>query len=81
MMKMYSKDGIEMMEIAALEKVGSDLIVRGRILQSMPATLYVRPEEVWEAMRLMSWGVAISLLSSILKGFWRSARRLQMKTR
>jgi hypothetical protein len=70
-MKMYSKDGVEMMDIYSLEKVGSNLVLQGRILQSMSATIYLRPEEVLKAMKLLTWPVVLSLPIIIVKGFWR----------
>jgi len=69
-MKMYSKDGVEMMVIYSLEKEGSDLVTKGKMLRSMPATIYIRPEEVWRGLKLLSWRVIFCLPKMLLKGFW-----------
>lgn len=79
-MKMYSRDGIEMMEICSLEKVGSNLVVKGKLLRSMPATIYLKPEEVLKALKLLSWRVALSLPIIIVKGLWLALRSKKGKT-
>jgi hypothetical protein len=76
-MKLRSKDGIEMMDVASLQRVGDVLVVKGKIMRSMPATIHLRPEDLWQAFSLFSWPLLLSLPWLMLKGLVRSrqARR------
>jgi hypothetical protein len=73
-MKLVSKDGAEMMDIRSLEREGDVLVVRGKIMRSMPATIHLRPEDLWGAFTLFSWPVLLRLPYLMLKGFIRSRR-------
>jgi hypothetical protein len=76
-MKLRSKDGVEMMDVASLQRVGDVLVVKGKIMRSMPATIHLRPEDLWQAFSLFSWPLLLSLPWLMLKGLVRSrqARR------
>jgi hypothetical protein len=76
-MKLMNKDGIEMMDVASLQRVGDVLVVKGKIMRSMPATIHLRPEDLWQAFSLFSWPLLLSLPWLMLKGLMRSrqARR------
>jgi hypothetical protein len=76
-MKLMSKDGIEMMDVASLERVGDVLVVKGKIMRAMPATIHLRPEDLWQAFSLFRWPLLLWLPWLILKGLRRSrqARR------
>jgi hypothetical protein len=71
-MKLMSKDGVEMMDIRSLERDGDVLIVKGKIMKSMPATIHVRPEDLWEAFSLFTWPLLLRLPGLMFKGFKRS---------
>lgn len=73
-MKMYSKDGTEMMDISWVDREGSDLVVKGKMLKSMPATIYIKPKEIWQAKSLLKWHVVFYMPIIILKGFWSSIK-------
>jgi hypothetical protein len=68
-MKLVSKDGVEMMEIRSLERQGDVLVVKGKIMRSMPATIHLRPEDLWQAFSLFSWPVLMRLPLLMYKGF------------
>ena len=53
-MKLYLKDGSLMLAVSSLERAGADLALKGKITGTMPATLYIKPEEIWEARKLLS---------------------------
>ncbi len=67
---MFSKDGIEMMVINSLANDGCNLIVKGKMMRSMPATIYLRPEEMVKALKLLSWRVVLIIPVMIVKGLW-----------
>ena len=76
-MKLMSRDGIEMMDVTSLQRVGDVLVVKGKIMRSMPATIHLRPEDLWQAFSLFSWPLLLWLPWLMLKGLMRSrqARR------
>jgi hypothetical protein len=76
-MKLMSKDGTEMMDIRSLEREGEVLVVKGKIMRSMPATIHLRPEDLWQAFALFSWPLLLRLPYLMLKGFRRSRRARQ----
>jgi hypothetical protein len=71
-MKLMSKDGVEMMDIRSLGREGDVLVVRGKIMRSMPVTLHLRPEDLWEAFSLFTWTTLLRLPMLLFKGFRRS---------
>ena len=71
---MLSKEGIEMMDVKSIQREGERLVLKGKIMGSMPATIYLRPEDVWAGWQLISWGVLARLPLMLLKGFRRSRR-------
>jgi hypothetical protein len=72
MMKLISKDGVEMMDIRSLEREGDVLVVKGKIMRSMPVTIHLRPEDLWQAFSLFSWPLLMRVPMLMLKGFRRS---------
>ena len=68
-MKLTSKDGVEMMDIRSLEREGDVLVVKGKIMRSMPVTIHIRPEDLWEAYSLFSWRLLLRLPMLMFKGF------------
>jgi hypothetical protein len=71
-MKLMSKDGVEMMDIRSLEREGDVLVVKGKIMRSMPATIHLRPEDLWQAFTLFTWPTLLRLPLLLFKGFRRS---------
>jgi hypothetical protein len=68
--KLAGKDSVEIMEIHSPERAGDVLVVKGQIMHSMPATIHLRPEDLWEALALFNWRLLIRL--PLYKGFRRS---------
>jgi len=65
-----------MMDVRSIDRDGERLVLKGKIMGSMPATIYLRPEDVWAAWRLVSWSVLAAIPVMLLKGF-RRTRRLE----
>lgn len=74
-MRMYSRDGMEMMDIYSVDKEGSVLVVKGKMMRTMPATIYVKPIEVWNARKLLKWSVIFYLPVMFLKGLFSSLKK------
>jgi len=71
---MLSKDGIEMMDVKSIQREGEKQVLKGKIMGSMPATIYLRPEDVWAGWQLLSWRVLAGLPLMLLKGSRRSRK-------
>lgn len=78
-MKMFDSYGNSMVDIVTLTREDDDLVVEGKIMGSMPGKFYIRPEEVWSAIKLLSWSVVIYMPIMLIKGWRRSKRSKQPK--
>lgn len=72
-MKLYSKDGVEMMDVKSIELEGEKLVVRGKMMGAMAAVIHVKPEDMWAAYKLFPWSVKRKMPGLLLKG-WRASR-------
>ncbi|MDY6906807.1 MAG: hypothetical protein SV910_01050 [Chloroflexota bacterium] len=79
-MKMYDMHGNTLMEASSLERRGDDMVMKGKMMGSMPATIYIRPEEVWQATKLLSWSVLWYMPIIVVKGWWRNRRMPSQKS-
>lgn len=67
-MKIFSKDGIEMMNVTTIERQDEILVVKGKMMGSMATILHVTPRTLWEAFELLSWRTRFALPWLLLKG-------------
>jgi len=74
-MKLFNKDGVEMMEVKSIDLDSGDLVLKGKMMKSMATTIRVRPEDIWDAFRLFPLGVMVQMPWLLAKGFWRARRR------
>ncbi len=73
-MKLYSKDGVEMMDVKTIDLEGEKLVVKGKMMGAMAATIHVKPEDMWEAFTLFPLSVKMKMPGLLLKG-WREAKK------
>ena len=73
-MKLMSKDGIEMMDIRSLDRDGDVLVVKGKVMGSMPTTIHLRPEDLWQAKKLLTWRIVVALPGLLLNGYRRAGK-------
>jgi hypothetical protein len=66
-MKIYGADNKEMMNITALERDGSDLVVKGKLFGAMPLTAKLRPEDARAAFKLLDFRTALFLLTLVFR--------------
>jgi hypothetical protein len=52
-------------------------VVKGKVMRSMPATIHLRPEDLWQAFSLFSWPLLLRLPMLLFKGFRVSRRAKQ----
>ena len=74
-MKMYSKEGNTMMDMQSLRREGCDLVVKGKMMDAMLMSIYLRPEDMWKSKSLLSWSVIWYLPVILVKGWWRNLRK------
>ncbi|ALG91661.1 MAG: hypothetical protein CL814_10465 [Confluentimicrobium sp.] len=67
-MKVHSKDGIEMMDVKSIDKQGDVLVVKGKMMGSMPATIHIGPDAIWESFKMLSWKTRFGLVGMLIKG-------------
>lgn len=70
-MKLYSKDGVEMMDVKAITLEGEKLVVKGKMMGAMAAVIHVKPEDMWEAFTLFPLSVKLRMPGLLWKG-WRA---------
>ncbi len=73
-MKLHSKDGVEMMDVRSIELDGDTLVLKGKMMGTMAATIHVTPLAMWEAFQLFPWGAKLRMPLLLLKG-WRAGRK------
>lgn len=73
-MKMFDMNGAVLMDVASLERRGNDLVMKGKMMGTMPATIFIKPEEIWKAKSLLSWSILWYLPIIVIKGWLRSLK-------
>jgi hypothetical protein len=71
-MKMFSKEGVEMMDVKSIYLEGENLVLKGKMMGTMATVIHLKPEEVWRAFALMSWKTVFYMPIMLWKGFWRA---------
>lgn len=72
-MKVFSKEGVEMMDVRSIDKDGDTLIIKGKMMGAMMTTIHVKPEDMWAAFRMLPGKVLWSLPALMLRG-WKAGR-------
>lgn len=67
-MKLYGSDNSELMDVAKLYRDGNELKVEGTIMESMPIVARLKPQEVREALKLLSFGDLLFVISMVFRG-------------
>lgn len=62
-MHLLGADNSELMEISAIERDGSVLVIKGKVFGTMPMTARLSPKECRAGLKLMSWRMMLFLLS------------------
>jgi hypothetical protein len=66
MLTLFSTDNTKLMEIETLERSGSDLLIKGKVFGAMPMTARLTPAEARKGLRLLSFKLALFLLTFLL---------------
>lgn len=62
-MKIFGSDNQELIAISAIERDGAELVLRGKILGTLPMNARIRPEEARRGLRMLDWRTALFVLS------------------
>jgi hypothetical protein len=68
MFTLYSADNSKLMEIEALERSGNDLLIKGKVFGAMPMTARLSPAEARKGLKLVSFKLALFLLTFLFRG-------------
>ncbi|MBW8814021.1 MAG: hypothetical protein JF588_11405 [Caulobacterales bacterium] len=77
-MKLYSKDGVEMMDVKSIDLDGERLVVKGKMMGAMAATIHVEPVAMWEAFTLFPARVKMKMPLLLYRG-WKQYRAARVK--
>jgi hypothetical protein len=61
--KIFGPDNQELIAISAIERDGAELVLRGKILGTLPMCARIRPEEARRGLRMLDWRTAVFVLS------------------
>ncbi len=67
MLTLYSTDNTKLMEIETLERSGNDLLIKGKVFGAMPMTARLTPAEARKGVRMLSFKLALFLLTFLLR--------------
>jgi hypothetical protein len=66
-MKFFTSDKSELMDIAALDRDGDVLLIKGKIYGTMPMTARLTPTEARRAFRLLTPRLVLFLLTFLFR--------------
>ena len=67
-MKLYASDNSDLMEVSAIHREGSNLIVEGTIMGAMPIRAVVKPAEVRRVFRVMGLKTLFFAATMLFRG-------------
>jgi len=62
-MKLVGADKSELMTVAALERDGDDLVIKGKVFGTMPMTARLTPDQARAALKLLDLRTMLFLLT------------------
>ena len=67
MMTLYSADKSELMQVNAIEREGSDLLIKGKVFGTMPMTARLTPTEARQGLKLVRLRLVFFLISMLFR--------------
>jgi hypothetical protein len=67
-MKVYGSDNSELMDVNKIYRKDGELVMEGTILESMPIIARVKPAEVRQALKMLSFGDMLFAASMVFRG-------------
>ncbi|PCI53954.1 MAG: hypothetical protein COB36_11280 [Alphaproteobacteria bacterium] len=67
MMRIYTPQNDELMHITSVKRAGPCLLLKGKIMQTMPLSAEVRPEEIRKFLKMLSFKELFFLLTMVFR--------------
>lgn len=67
-MNIYGADDKVLMNISSFEPQGSSLLIKGKILGSLPLSALLRPEDLRAALGMMDWKTRWFVFTLLFRG-------------
>lgn len=67
MMTLYSADNSPLMQVTGIERHGNELLIKGKVLGTMPMTARLTPTEARKGLKLLSFRLVLFLLTFLLR--------------
>jgi len=67
MMTLYGADRSELMQVNAIERDGSDLLIRGKVFGTMPMTARLTPAQARQGLKLVRLRLLVFLISMLFR--------------
>lgn len=67
MMTLFSADKSELMQVNAIERDGSDLLIKGKVFGTMPMTARLTPTEARQGLKLMRFRILLFVVSMLFR--------------
>ena len=65
----YDRGGAPMVDVKSLRMKDDTILMKALLLQSMPSTVYVRPDEVWKVLTMIPFDLVKQLPAFLVKGY------------
>ena len=62
-MKIFAADKSELMQVAKIERKGTDLVIKGKVFGTMPMSATLTPEQARAAFKLLTPRLILFLLT------------------
>jgi hypothetical protein len=66
-MILYSGDKSELMQVSAIEREGSDLLIKGKVFGTMPMTARLTPDQARQGLKLLRLRLVLFLISMLFR--------------
>ncbi|MFH2047023.1 MAG: hypothetical protein ABIK92_17990, partial [Pseudomonadota bacterium] len=57
-------------DMLSMSREGENLVVKGKMMGAMLATIYVKPKDIWQSLGLLSFSIIVYLPVMLVKGFF-----------
>lgn len=65
----YDRGGAPMVDVKSLRMKDGDILMKALLLQSMPSTVYVKPDEVWKVLTMIPFDLIKKMPGYLLRGY------------
>ena len=79
-MQLTDEYGNVMVDIASVERKGDNLLLRGKMMGTMPGSFVMRPNQLWSGLKLVTWPVVAFAPRMLFMG-WRQPRASRVARR